>query len=114
MRLRALLIGLALVAATITASTATAGTFKDSAQSCSSQVLEQPFKRRLDPAKYFLVPGGSFEDGAAGWQLNGASVVGGNESFAARGAGDGNSLAIPNGASATTPILMECLAKSSR
>jgi hypothetical protein len=109
MRLRALLLGLALVAASITASTASAGNLMDSAQSCSSQVLEQPFKRWLDPAKYFLVPGGSFEDGAAGWQLNGASVVGGNEPFAVRGSGDGNSLSIPNGASATTPAMCATL-----
>jgi hypothetical protein len=109
MRLRAFLLGLALVAASITASTASAGNLRDSAQSCSSQVLEQPFKRWLDPAKYFLVPGGSFEDGAAGWQLNGASVVGGNEPFAVRGSNDGNSLSIPNGASATTPAMCATL-----
>src|SRR4051812_31400015 len=109
MRYKAFLLGLMLVAASITASTATAGNLKDSAQSCSSQVLEQPFKRWLDPAKYFLVPGGSFEDGAAGWQLSGASVVGGNETFAVRGANDGNSLSIPNGASATTPAMCATL-----
>jgi hypothetical protein len=109
MRLRALLLGLGLVAASITASTAAAGSLRDSAQSCSSQVLEQPFKRWLDPAKYFLVPGGSFEDGAAGWQLSGASVVGGNETFAVRGAKDVNSLSIPNGASATTPAMCATL-----
>jgi len=110
MRLRSLLVGLALVAASITASTATAGNFTDSAQTCSSQMLEQPFRRWLDPAKYFLAPGGSFEDGAPGWQLNGASVVDGNEPFAVRSAKDDSSLSIPNGASATTPAMCVTLA----
>ncbi len=109
MRLRSLLIGLTLVAASITASTATAGTFRDSAESCSSQVLEQPFKRWLDPAKYFLAPGGSFEGGAPGWQLDGASLAEGNEPFAVRSAKDSSSLWIPNGASATTPAICATL-----
>ena len=69
-------------------------------------MLEQPFKRWLDPAKYFLAPGGSFEDGAAGLaaerQLPSSD---GNEPFAVRGAKDGSSLSIPNGASATTPAM---------
>ena len=105
MRIRLFLLGLGLVAASITAATATAGNLEDSASSCSSQVLEQPFKRWLDPAKYFLVPGGSFEDGAPGWQLKGSSVVDGNESFVVHGAKDDSSLSIPNGASATTPAM---------
>ena len=105
MRIRVFLLGLGLVAASITASTAAAGNLLDSASSCSSQALEQPFKRWLDPAKYFLAPGGSFEDGAAGWQLNGSAVVDGNEPFAVHGSKDDTSLAIPNGASATTPAM---------
>jgi hypothetical protein len=109
MRIRLFLLGLGLVAASITASTAAAGDLRDSAASCSSQVLEQPFKRWLDPAKYFLVPGGSFEDGAPGWQLNGSSLASGNESFAVRGLKDATSLAIPNGASATTPAMCATL-----
>jgi hypothetical protein len=108
MRVRLFLLGLGLVAASITAATATAGTLRDSAQSCSSQVLEQPFKRWLDPARYFLVPGGSFEDGVPGWQLNGASPADGNESFSVRGGGVA-SLSIPPGASATTPAVCATL-----
>jgi hypothetical protein len=108
MRIRFFLVGLGLLAASITSATAGAS-LRDSAQSCSSQVMEQPFKRWLDPANYFLVPGGSFEAGAPGWQLKGASVVDGNESFFVRGAGDDNSLSLPNGASATTPAMCATL-----
>jgi hypothetical protein len=109
MRTRSLLLGLAVLAASIGAATAGAGPLRDSASSCSSQGLEQPFKRWLDPAKYFLVPGGSFEDGAAGWQLKGSSVVAGNEPFFVHGAGEASSLAIPSGASATTPAVCATL-----
>jgi hypothetical protein len=104
MRIRLFLVGLGLLAS-ITAASATAGNLDDSGPSCSAQVLEQPFKRWLDPGKYFLVPGGSMEDGAAGWQLKGSSVVDGNESFFVHGAGERKSLAIPAGASATTPAV---------
>jgi hypothetical protein len=109
MRTRSLLFGLVVLAASIGAATATAGPLRDSASSCSSQVLEQPFKRWLDPSRYFLVPGGSFEDGAAGWQLRGSSVVAGNEPFFVHGEDEASSLAIPSGASATTPAVCATL-----
>jgi hypothetical protein len=103
MRTRSLLLVLTLLAAAATATAATAGGAKGPSPSCSSQVLEQPFKRWLDPGRYFLVPGGSMEDGAAGWQLKGSSVVEGNEPYFVHGAAERRSLAIPAGASATTP-----------
>ena len=110
MRVRTFLLGLGLTAACISTSTAAAaGSLRDTASSCSSQVLEQPFKRWLDPARYFLVPGGSLEDGASGWQLEGASVVDGNEPYAVHGGKDGSSLSIPAGASATTPAICATL-----
>src|SRR5262249_12729115 len=87
---------------------ASAATSYGSASACSSEVLE-PFKRWLDPARYFLVPGGLFEAGAAGWQLNGSAFVDGNEPFQVAGAKDSSSLSIPAGASATSPFICATL-----
>ena len=64
----------------------------------------QPFARWGDTRSYVLVPGGSFESGAAGWKLNGgAKVVSGNEPFYVRSTADRYSLYLPSGSSATTP-----------
>lgn len=71
--------------------------------SCPAQPLEQPFLRWLDPLRYTLVGGGSFEAGAPGWALSKSVVVSGNEPFFVRGAGDSRSLSLPRGSSATTP-----------
>ena len=73
--------------------------------SCKSQVLERPFLRWLDLARYTLVPDGTLERGAAGWTLSRASVVTGNESFFVHATGDTRSLRLPAGSSATTPPL---------
>ena len=71
---------------------------------CSYGASEHPFMRWLDPATYTLIPGGSFEGGASGWTLaGGAKVVAGNESYYAHSSSDRSSLALPAGASATTP-----------
>jgi hypothetical protein len=71
---------------------------------CTYGTTEHPFVRWLDLAAYTLVPGGSFEGGATGWTLSGgAKVVKGNESFYAHSSSDRSSLALPAGASATTP-----------
>ncbi|MDX6568968.1 MAG: hypothetical protein QOH15_1546 [Gaiellales bacterium] len=69
---------------------------------CSGRVLSQPFAAWHDTASYFPAPGGSFESGAPGWTLTGgASVqVGGNTFLSS-----GSSLALPTGASATTPVI---------
>ena len=63
----------------------------------------QPFARFGDSSNYVLVPGGSFESGTSGWQLNGASVVSGNEPFYVHSKKDKSSLLIPAGGSVTTP-----------
>ena len=63
----------------------------------------QPFGRFGDSSNYVLVPGGSFESGTSGWQLNGASVVSGNEPYYVHGSKDKYSLKIAAGGSATTP-----------
>jgi hypothetical protein len=69
---------------------------------CSSQ-LSQPFAQFGDDSTYTLVPGGSFESGAAGWSLKGgATIVDGNEPFAATGS---HSLYLPAGSYATSPLM---------
>ena len=60
---------------------AQAGPLVKSAGNCTTGALEQPFRRWLDPLRYALVPGGSFESGAPGWTLGRASVGSGNETF---------------------------------
>jgi hypothetical protein len=69
---------------------------------CGS-TMSQPFAQFGDNQSYTPVPGGSFESNAAGWTLKGgASVVSGNEPFAASGS---HSLSLPAGSSATSPFM---------
>jgi hypothetical protein len=51
------------------------------AASCPSASTSKPFTRFGDENSYSLLQGGSFESGAQGWSLSGASVVKGNESY---------------------------------
>jgi hypothetical protein len=81
---------------------ASAGSLEDRAPSCDSQVLGQTFLPWADIASYTLNPGGSFEHGARGWSLDGASVTGGNEPFQVGDATDSNSLSLPAGSSAVS------------
>lgn len=81
---------------------ANAGVLVASADNCDTQTLSQPFLPWADPASYTLNPGGSFEDGAAGWQLNGAAVTPGNEPFNVGSSADANALSIPLGTAATS------------
>jgi len=73
------------------------------AQSCTPQPTSKPFSRWGDQRNYMLAPGGSFEQGAPGWQLNGASVVAGNESYNVGGSGHRYSLRLDSGETATSP-----------
>jgi hypothetical protein len=82
---------------------ASAGVLVKSAPSCEPGELTQPFSRWGDRRAYELAPGGSFEDGAPGWQLRGASIVPGNESFQVRGSSDSRSLRLDGGETATSP-----------
>lgn len=47
--------------------------------SCEATTPFQAFAAFGDTADYAFAPGGSFEHGTAGWSLNGAAVVSGNE-----------------------------------
>jgi hypothetical protein len=82
--------------------TASAGSLEDNAPSCDTQILGQPFLPWADVASYTLNPGGSFENGPAGWSLDGASVASGNEPFYVGDANDRRSLSLPGGSSAVS------------
>jgi hypothetical protein len=99
-RLCALLAVFALGA--VAAPLAQAGTSRSGGGSCPAGVVEHPFA--LDPISYYLIPGGTFENGAPGWQLNnGARIVDGNSTFYAHGAGEKKSLYLPSGSNAVSP-----------
>jgi hypothetical protein len=103
--IRAIVAVAAVAAACTVAPAAQAGVLVASAPSCEEGVLEQPFKRWLDPISYTLVPDGGLEGGGAGWSLaGGAKVVDGNETFYVHGAGESKALLLPPGSSATTPV----------
>lgn len=81
-----------------------AGSAKAPPGDCGWPAPTQPLLPFGDAGSYYLFAGGSFEGDQSGWSLDdGAAVVSGNESFYANGAGDGQSLALPAGASATSP-----------
>jgi hypothetical protein len=66
---------------------------------CDDPGSSAVFAPWLDYANYFLAPDGGFENGAAGWALDGASVGAGNQSY---GSG-ASSLTVDSGDSATSP-----------
>jgi hypothetical protein len=77
----------------------------ESAKNCTTQVLEQPFKRWLDYFNYTLVPGGNFESGAPAWTLSKAKVVSGNETFYVRSKRDARSLSLgASGVATSRPV----------
>jgi hypothetical protein len=89
----------------VAAPSADAGVLVATADNCPDQTVDQAFLPWLDPMTYTLVPGGTLEDGAAGWSLDGAAVVSGNEPWQVHGDGEGRSLKIPAGKSATTDTI---------
>jgi hypothetical protein len=72
---------------------------------CSNPATSSVFAQFRDRRSYFLAPDGGFEGGAAGWTLDGASVVDGNEMFNLGGTTDAHSLGLPAGSSATSPAI---------
>lgn len=71
---------------------------------CNTPASAPVFSPWADPTNYFLAPDGGFEAGAAGWALDGASVVAGNESYNLSGAG-ASSVKLGAGDSATSPAV---------
>jgi hypothetical protein len=84
------------------AGTANAGILSQSAGTCPSYPMSQVFSRWLDPMKYTLAPGGSFESSAGLTFTGGATIVAGNESSYVRSKLDKSSVLIPRGGTVTT------------
>jgi hypothetical protein len=94
----------AVAVGTLAALPATAGAvLVKPAPSCAPQPITKAFAKWGDARNYVLAPGGSFEDGAPGWQLNGASIVSGNESFYVGGRSHSKALRLDGGETATSP-----------
>lgn len=71
---------------------------------CRYPQAQRTFAAWGDQGQYVPVPGGSFENGHAGWSFSGgAGIVGGNEPFYLGSTSDSHSLLLPPGSSATTP-----------
>ena len=96
---------LAALAALVAAPGAQAGPLVESAEGCKSAALERPFEPWVDYMDYVLVGRGTFENGTAGWSLDEASVVEGNEPYYVHGAGEHRSLAISSGGKATSATM---------
>jgi hypothetical protein len=74
--------------------------------SCGTQAETQPFSKWGDTANYFLLPGGTFEQGSVSWALSGgAAATAGNETYYVHSGGDARSLTLPSGSSATSPAV---------
>jgi hypothetical protein len=108
MRLKTKLVRLTALAAmaigALAALPSTAGAvLVERAPSCAQQPTLKPFAKWGDGRNYVLAPGGSFEDGAPGWDLRGASIASGNESFYVGGRSHGKALKLDGGETATSP-----------
>jgi hypothetical protein len=73
--------------------------------SCPTAETSQPFARFGDTAPYELAPQGGFETGTVGWELSGAAVTDGNESYFVGSAGDSKSLRLGSEGVATSTAL---------
>jgi hypothetical protein len=106
-RLRSTILAAAVatIALAVGAPAANAGLLVASAPDCSPKPTSKPFAPWGDRADYNLAPGGAFEPRGPSWELNGASVVAGNEPWKVNGAGDSRSLRLPPGATATSPVV---------
>ena len=73
------------------------------AETCRDPKVAPLLQGFNDDDLYFLAPGGDFEDGADGWQLEGgAAIAAGSSAFSPLGSGQG-SLQLPAGSAATSP-----------
>jgi hypothetical protein len=106
--LAAAVAGLGLLAAA-PAAQAARSVAADAPAACTPQPpTGQPFSPWDDLGFYALVSGGGFEGDLAGWTLDGARVVEGNEPFQVGDAGDHLALALAEGDSVTTaPICID-------
>jgi hypothetical protein len=70
---------------------------------CPVRPTSTPFAAWDDDNSYSVIPGGTFEDGAAGWTLSGVPIVPDNEIFHVAGPDDTQSLSLTGDAQATSP-----------
>lgn len=76
-----------------------------STSACDASALSQPFAQWGDSSLYKQVPGGTFEGGAAGWSLRGGAALStGSDPYAVTGTLGKESLNLPPGASAQSPV----------
>src|SRR4051794_23681908 len=85
--------------------TASAGILVASAPSCDNGPNEQPFSQWGDANHYFLAPGGNFESGLGGWDLNGARAAADQEPWKVAGDNGDTGLSIPAGRSVVSPTI---------
>jgi hypothetical protein len=94
------------------AAPASAGILTASATDCNDGAITQPFAAWGDQAHYKAVEGGNFEASTGGWTLSGkAKVVAGNEPWNVGGAEHSNSLVLPAGSNAISPVACVGLAE---
>jgi hypothetical protein len=93
---------LAAMAVLAPAGNAHAGLLSQSAGACPSYPMTQTFASWLDPMRYTLAPGGSFESTSGLTFTGGARLVAGNEPHYVNSRSDGKSVLIPRGGTVTT------------
>lgn len=71
--------------------------------SCQVSGSSQAFSAFADLSNYALMPDGAFQNSAANWTLNGASVVPGGEPWNVSGSANPQSLSLPSGSYAVSP-----------
>jgi hypothetical protein len=90
-------------AAEFTGETVTAETTAGTLETCRDPDVSPMLQDFKDDDLYFVAPGGDFEDGADGWQLEGGASIGlGSSAFSPLGSGQ-RSLSLPTGSAATSP-----------
>jgi hypothetical protein len=90
-------------AAEFTGETVTAATTAETLETCSDPEVAPLLQDFKDDGLYFVAPGGDFEEGADGWQLEGGAEIGpGSSALSPLGSGQG-SLRLPAGSAATSP-----------
>jgi len=90
-------------AAEFTGETVTAQTTAGTLETCRDPEVAPLLEQFKDDDLYFVAPGGDFEDGTEGWQLEGGAAIGfGSNAFSPLGSGE-RSLQLPAGGAATSP-----------
>jgi hypothetical protein len=89
----------------VTPGAANAGALVASVPVCDNGATQQAFSGFGDGSQYFLVPGGDFESGAAGWSADGSSVVADQEPWKVHGDAGANALSIPSANTVVSPTV---------